>query len=340
MRTLPRRAAPFSLLALPIALLGTGVLAGCREASPAEDARPHVVTTIGMITDITQRIGGERIRVTGLMGPGVDPHLYKASAGDVRTFGSADLILYGGLHLEAAMAELLSEMDGRIRTRAVTDDIDRDLLLTPPEFQGQHDPHVWFDVALWITAARTVTDALVELDPDGAGDYRQRSDALLAELTELEAWVHARVSELPEARRVLITAHDAFNYFGRAYGFRVEGLQGLSTVAEAGTGDVQRVVSLILELGVPAIFVESSIPRRTVEAVQAAVRARGQDVEIGGLLFSDAMGDPGTDEGTYAGMVRHNVNTIVTALGGMGPDEGRSEELGSPGRPEGGVPEG
>jgi manganese/zinc/iron transport system substrate-binding protein len=293
----------------------------CSGPAPVEDERPHVVTTIGMITDIARRVGGDRIRVSGLMGPGVDPHLYKATAGDVRTLSSADLILYNGLHLEAAMGELLGEMNGRTRTRAVTDGIDRSVLLTPPEFEGQYDPHVWFDVTLWMSAVGAVGDALAELDPAGRATYRENEQLLLSELAELDAWVRRRVSEVPERLRVLVTAHDAFNYFGRAYGFRVEGLQGLSTVAEAGTGDVQRVVQLVTELGIPAIFVESSIPRRTVEAVQAAVRARGGQVEIGGLLFSDAMGDPGTDEGTYPGMVRHNVNTIVTALGATEPSQ-------------------
>jgi manganese/zinc/iron transport system substrate-binding protein len=154
------------------------------------------------------------------------------------------------------------------------------------------------------------------VDPEGASDYTERARLLIEELAELESWVQQRVAELPEERRVLITAHDAFNYFGRAYGFSVEGLQGLSTASEAGTGDVQRLATRIVEGEIPAIFVESSIATRNVEAVQAAVRARGGEVEIGGTLFSDAMGNPGTDEGTYPGMVRHNVNTIVDALRG------------------------
>lgn len=297
-------------LALALAL---GISA-CGAPSLDEDPRPQVVATIGMITDVAALIGGDRVRVVGLMGPGVDPHLYKASAGDVRTLSTADLILYNGLHLEAAMGEVLEQMNGRIRTVAVTDGIDRALLLTPPEFQGQYDPHVWFDVSLWTVAARRITEALIELDPAGAEEFRERSSELTARLEALDAWVRSEVARVPANLRVLVTAHDAFNYFGRAYGFRVEGLQGLSTVAEAGTGDVQRLTRMIAEERIPAIFVESSIPRRNVEAVQAAVRARGGSVEIGGLLFSDAMGDPGTDEGTYEGMVRHNVSTIVGAL--------------------------
>ena len=297
------------------------LLTACGSSTPSEDGRLEVATTIGMITDIVERVGGERVRVTGLMGPGIDPHLYKASAGDVRTLASADVIFYNGLHLEAAMADVLRQMDGRTRTRAVTDGIPRNALLTPPEFEGQYDPHVWSDVSLWISAAETVTETLTEADPDGADLYEENLSELRIELEELDAWVRMEVERVPPARRVLVTAHDAFHYFGQAYGFDVEGLQGLSTATEAGTGDVQRLARSIVERGVPAIFVESSIPRRNVEAVQAAVRARGGQVEIGGTLFSDAMGDRGTEEGTYPGMVRHNVRTIVGALAPAGTEE-------------------
>ncbi len=299
------------LLAVLLLLTACGV--GTGDGAEADD-RLNVVTTVGMITDIVERVGGERVRVTGLMGPGIDPHLYKASSGDVRRLGSAELIFYNGLHLEAAMADVLREMDGRTRTRAVTDDIPRDRLLAPPEWEGQYDPHVWSDVSLWMLAAETVTETLVEVDPEGEEYFRSNAAELLAELRELDEWVRERVAAVPEELRVLVTAHDAFNYFGEAYGFQVEGLQGLSTVVEAGTGDVRRVARLVAEREIPAIFIESSIPRRNVEAVQAAVRARGFEVEVGGMLYSDAMGDPDTDEGTYPGMLRHNVNTIVEAL--------------------------
>ncbi len=290
-------------------------LSGCAgDVRGGEDGRLNIVTTIGMITDVAERVGGERVAVTGLMGPGIDPHLYKASAGDVRRLSSADLIFYNGLHLEAAMAEVLRQMDGRTRTRAVTDGVPVDRLLTPPEFEGQYDPHLWSDVALWMFVVDAVAETLSEIDPEGEEHYRRNAQEYLEELEELDAWVRGRVAEVPEERRVLVTAHDAFNYFATAHGFEVEALQGLSTATEAGTGDVQRLARLITEQAIPAIFIESSIPRRNVEAVQAAVRARGGQVEIGGMLFSDAMGDAGTDEGTYPGMIRHNVNTIVDAL--------------------------
>jgi manganese/zinc/iron transport system substrate-binding protein len=291
-----------------------GIAAGCAGSEIEEDGRLRVVTTVGMVTDIAERVGGERVSVTGLMGPGVDPHLYKASAGDVRTLARARLIFYNGLHLEAAMADVLAEMDGRTRTRAVTDGIDRSLLLAPPEFEGAYDPHVWSDVRLWMTAVETVRETLAQVDPAGEAVYLENARELLDELEELDRWVRRQVERVPDSLRVLVTAHDAFNYFGRAYGFEVRGLQGLSTVTEAGAGDVQRLADFIARRGLPALFVESSIPPRNIEAVRAAVRSRGHDVRIGGMLFSDAMGDAGSPEGTYPGMIRHNVRTIVDAL--------------------------
>jgi len=279
----------------------------------------EVVTTIGMITDAARRIGGDRIRVTGLMGPGVDPHLYRATAGDVRSLASARLVLYGGLHLEAAMGDVLEEMGARTRTVAVAEGIPEERLLpASPDYPGQFDPHVWFDVELWMEAVRQVQAALVEVDPPGAGEYRERGDAYLAELEALDRWVHEQVERIPPGRRVLVTAHDAFHYFGRAYGVEVRGLQGISTVVEPGAAEVQALARFLVERQIPAIFVESSVPRRTLEAVTAAIRSGGGNVEIGGELFSDAMGPEGTPEGSYVGMVRHNVGTLVRALGGEG----------------------
>jgi manganese/zinc/iron transport system substrate-binding protein len=285
-----------------------------------DDGRLRVVATIGMIGDAAERIGGDRVRVTSLMGPGVDPHLYKARAGDVRRLSRADLVLYNGLHLEAAMGEVLEELGQRQRTVAVSTGVDRSQLTAPPEFGGSYDPHIWFDVSLWMGAVRRIGQALEEADPQHAAEYASRTADYLAELAGLDAWVRRRTATVPPERRVLITAHDAFGYFGRAYGFEVLGLQGISTTSEAGTSDVQRLASLIVARRIPAVFVETSIPRRTIEAVQAAVAARGFRVEIGGELYSDAMGDAGTPEGNYIGMVRHNVETIVTGLGGASED--------------------
>jgi manganese/zinc/iron transport system substrate-binding protein len=302
----------FLILALPLlAACGTAEI----QAGIDLTNRPiKAVTTIGMIGDIVENVGGSRVEVTRLMGPGIDPHLYKASEGDVSRMAEADIIFYNGLHLEAKMAEILEQMDGRIRTVAVTDSIDRATLLAPPEFEGNYDPHVWFDVTFWMQATEEVRDALVELDPDSAALYQDNAAAYLAQLTDLHNYVLEQAARVPPDKRVVITAHDAFNYFGRAYGFEVRGLQGISTAAEAGTADVQNLATFIVERQIPAVFVESSVPPRYIEAVQATVKAQGFDINIGGELFSDAMGNPGTPEGTYLGMVRHNIDTIVGAL--------------------------
>ena len=291
--------------------------AGCdpkAQPNTPTGAKFRVVTTIGMITDIVKNIGGDRVEVIGLMGPGVDPHLYKASAGDVQKLYSASLIFYNGLHLESKMGDILAKMSGGTKTVAVTDAIDRNLLLTPPEFEGQYDPHVWFDVTLWMKAVGRVRDILSEFDPDSAVMYWSNAERYLAKLKELHDHVKSQAERVPPQQRVLVTAHDAFNYFGKVYGFEVRGLQGISTATEAGIADVQELAIFIAERRIPAIFVESSVSSKSLEAVKAAVKSKGFDVEIGGELFSDAMGNEGTPEGTYIGMVRHNIDTIVMAL--------------------------
>ncbi|HYW10929.1 MAG TPA: zinc ABC transporter substrate-binding protein [Longimicrobium sp.] len=299
-----------------LAVLAAGLVASaCAPPEPPdEEGRLSVVATIGMIRDVAQNVGGEHVRVVGLMGPGVDPHLYKASEGDVRRLFRADVVFYGGLHLEARMGEVLAEMGGRTRVAAVSEIIPTDQRLSPPEFQGAYDPHVWFDVRLWAMTIDVVARTLSEADPAHARDFAANAERYRAQLAELDRYVREQAARVPAERRVLITAHDAFNYFGRAYGFQVRGLQGISTASEAGTADVQALARFIATRRIPAIFVESSIPRRTIEAVQEAVAAQGYDVRIGGSLFSDAMGNPGTAEGTYMGMVRHNIDTIVGAL--------------------------
>lgn len=276
----------------------------------------HAVATTSLVADLVRNVGGEHVQVTALMGAGVDPHLYKASEGDVRKLAHADVIFYNGLHLEAGLARVLERLADQRQVVAVTTAIDPNILLTPAQFKGQHDPHIWFDVSLWMQTIQPVADKLSELDPVHAQDYQKNAAAYYQELQALHAWVRQQVERLPQKQRVLITAHDAFNYFGRAYDFDVRGLQGISTQAEASTSDMQSLATFIADNHIRAIFIESSVPRRNVEAVQAAVQARGFDVQIGGELFSDALGNPGTPEGTYIGMVRHNVNTIVNALEG------------------------
>jgi manganese/zinc/iron transport system substrate-binding protein len=304
----------FFLTVLALSLL----LSACAtETGNDSNGKVNIVTTTGMIADITKNVGGEYVEVTALMGPGVDPHLYKASEGDMRRLQDADLIFYNGLHLEAQMGEVLEKMnDFGIKTVPVTDKIDRSLLQAPPQFAGNYDPHVWFDVTMWMKAVEQVQETLIETDPSHKAEYEANASAYLAKLDELHQYVLAQAQTVPADKRIIITAHDAFNYFGHAYGFEVRGLQGISTEAQAGTADVQDLVSYIVEKQIPAIFVESSVPQRNVEAVQAAVQAQGFDVQIGGSLFSDAMGSEGTPEGTYIGMVRHNIDTIVSALKG------------------------
>ncbi len=309
---------PAAAFAVALAVLAAGV-AGCGGGGERRRDGPlRVVATTGMVADAAVRIGAERVLVTGLMGPGVDPHLYKASEGDVRRLQEADLILFNGLHLEAKMGEVLEHLGASRPARAVASTVAAGDLRAVPGFSGAHDPHIWFDVRLWRDAVVAVGEALSAADPAGAGTYDRNLTAYRAELDSLDAWVRRRVATVPESARVLATAHDAFGYFGRAYGLEVRALQGISTATEAGTRDVQDLAAYLAERRVPAVFVESSVPPRTVEALQAAVRARGHDVRIGGSLYSDALGDPGGPAATYVGMVRTNVTTIVEALGGKG----------------------
>lgn len=278
------------------------------------EARVHAVATTGMIADAVRAVGGDRVDVVGLMGPGVDPHLYRASQGDVRRLASADIIFYNGLSLEGRMEEILERMAREKPTVAVSESIPAALLLEPEGFAGQYDPHIWFDVALWKMAVERIRDGLIQVDPEGEAVYRANAEAYLAELDELDAYIRRKVAELPAQSRVLVTAHDAFGYFGRAYGFEVVGLQGISTDTEVGLRDIQNLVAFLIERRIRAVFVESSVPRRALEAVIQGAASRGHTVAIGGELFSDALGEPGTPEGTYAGMMRYNIDTIVAAL--------------------------
>jgi manganese/zinc/iron transport system substrate-binding protein len=291
------------------------LVAACGRAEPdAGDGRLRVVATTSLVGDLAREIGGDAARVVALMGPGIDPHLYIASEGDVRRLSQAELILYSGLQLESKMASVLERIRGRTRVAAVTDGVARQRLLMPAEFEGAHDPHVWFDVALWAQSAAHVAGVLADADPSRAEEYRTRGAAYVARLDTLDGYVRAQAARVPQQQRVLVTAHDAFNYFGRAYGFEVRGLQGISTAAEAGTADVQALAQFIAERRIPAIFVESSVSPRAIEAVRAAVRARGWEVRLGGELYSDALGSPDGEAATYEGMIRHNIDTIVAAL--------------------------
>lgn len=304
---------PFLVLALP-AILATA--SGCaRGPEETRDGSLRVVATTGMIAEAAARIAGDRAVVTGLMGPGVDPHLFKASEGDVSRMAEADLVLYNGLHLEGKMVDLFERMAARgDRTVAVADAIPEDSLLRSEQFSGSHDPHVWFDPALWRLAVLRVAEALTAADPASAEAFAGRRDAYLAEMDSADAYVRRTIARIAPRDRVVVTSHDAFGYFGRAYGFEVRGLQGLSTAAEAGTADVQDLAEFVAERRIPALFLETSVSSRGMEAVLAAVRSRGHDVRLGGTLFGDALGSPGTPASTYPGMLRSNAETLAEAL--------------------------
>jgi len=289
-------------------------LAGCSASTASPESRLRVVATTGPLGDAIVRVGGEHVRVDVLMGPGVDPHLFMASEGDVNLLQQADVLFYNGLFLEAQIADVLRQIGERKPSVAVAERIDPALLLVGPDSSGEYDPHGWFDVPLWKQVVETVSATLAEVDAANAGAYRANADIYLQELEELHRYVQERAAELPAERRVLITAHDAFHYFGRAYGFEVRGLQGISTATEAGTADVRALADFIAQRQIPAIFIESSVPVRNVEAIQAAVAARGAAVEIGGELYSDALGGAESAGATYIGMMRHNIDTIVDAL--------------------------
>jgi manganese/zinc/iron transport system substrate-binding protein len=289
---------------------------GCERAPAPARSGLNVVATTGMVADAVRAVAGPRARVAALMGEGVDPHLYKASPGDVRALSDADAIFYSGLLLEGRMVDVLVKLAARKPTFAVTESIDPAQLREPPEFHGHPDPHVWFDVSLWMKAVERARDGLAQIDPPGRPDYTANAERYLGELRQLHDWCRQRLASLPPERRVLVTAHDAFGYFGRAYGLEVLAIQGISTDSEASLKDVNALVDLLVTRKIPAVFVESSVPRKTIDALVEGAAARGHTVRIGGELFSDALGREGTPEGTYIGMVRHNVNTIVDALAG------------------------
>jgi manganese/zinc/iron transport system substrate-binding protein len=298
-------------------LIAIIVLTGCKPNGENEEntGKPKIVCTTTMIKDMVQDLGGQRIQIEGLMGSGVDPHLYKASEGDVSKLFNADIIFYNGLHLEGKLVDVFEKMKGQGKKAvALSDAIDKSTLIGSEYFASSYDPHVWFDTDYWIQMATLASSELIKQDPEGKDFYQKNLDDYTMKIKELETQLIQKIEELPQDKRVLVTAHDAFNYFGKKYNFEVVGLQGLSTATEAGVQDVQRITQFIIDRDIKAVFIESSVPRRTVEALQAAVRAQDHEVSIGGELYSDALGTAGTDEGTYKGMYLHNVNTIVNAL--------------------------
>lgn len=290
------------------------------SAVTAGAAKVRVVASTSQIGDVLRFVGGDRVTVTVLMGPGVDPHLYKATARDVISLQRADLILYNGLHLEGRLAETFSKIDKLGRTVvAVGDAIPEERLLASAAIEGAHDPHIWFDPGNWSYVVKEVGRALEAADPENAAYYAARTAEYADKVAELSAWAKRRIATVPESKRVLVTSHDAYNYFGRAFGFQVVGVQGISTASEAGLADIARTADFIKERQIPAIFVESSVSPATIERI-----SRDSGAVVGGELYSDAMGALGElhtgadgetyDVGTYFGMFKYNVDTIVTAL--------------------------
>lgn len=273
---------------------------------------PTVVATTTMLRDLSEQICGDKASVAGLMGSGVDPHQYRASAGDINKMQNADMIVYNGLHLEGKMGDVFAELEGsEKKVVCVSDGIEKERLIVN---DGIPDPHIWFDVSLWKEAAEEVKKGICEIDPKNSEYYEDRLKAYLDELDALNEYVNDRVSEIPEDKRVLITAHDAFGYFGKAYGFEVKGLQGISTVSEAGAADVRILADFIADNGIKAVFVESSLPVKNIEALIEAVKARGFETALGGSLYSDSIGDEKSQTDTYISSFKHNIDTIVGGL--------------------------
>lgn len=289
-------------------------LTGCGENKGASDnEKPKVVTTTTIIADVMKQLSGDLVEIEALMGPGIDPHLYKASAGDVKRMANADMVVYNGLNLEGKMGEVFQNIKGKI-IFAANGEIDESKLLDFETNPGHFDPHVWFDVQIWKSSTMRMAEGLKELDPKNSAEYDIKLEKYLAELDKLDKYVRERVAELDENKRILITAHDAFKYFGNQYGFEVKGLQGISTDAEVGTLEIRNLANYIVEKEIKAVFIESSVPRKNIEALQEAVKAKNFEVKIGGELYSDSTGDVGTAAESYIGTFKENIDTIVDAL--------------------------
>jgi len=301
------------ILTFAFILFALGWISSC-QSTTSENDRLNVVVTTNIFSDLVANIGGDSIQLQALMGSGVDPHLYKASEGDVSKLVNADIVFYGGLHLEGKMVDIFEKMKSNKITVALAETLDKSELIESENFGGNYDPHIWFNVGLFKELSNQVTKVLSEADEKNAEYYQTNHENYQKELDELDIYIRKKLDELPENQRVLITAHDAFSYLGEEYGIEVMGLQGISTTSEAGVRNVQRLRNFIIDHQIKAIFIENSVPRRNIEALQEAVKKEGHEVKIGGELFSDSLGNPGTEEGTYIGMFKHNINTIVEAL--------------------------
>lgn len=319
---------PVALTVL-LALLVNGCGPGGGSSGGGSEDRLKAVATIGMIRDVAAEISGGLVEVEGLVGAGVDPHLYKPTAPDVKKLQSADLIFFNGLKLEGKMADVLEQMrrNGRM-VRAISTELESRGNYLMKEGDGQLDPHIWMDVRGWMEAAKAIAAAMTELDPGNGAVYDTNLQNYLTQLNRLDEYCRKCIDSIPEDQRILVTAHDAFNYMARAYGLQVRGIQGISTESEAGVREIEDLVNYLVDKSIPAVFVESSVSDKNVKALVEGAGSRGHDVRIGGELFSDAMGPEGTYEGTYIGMIDHNVTTLTRALGGEAPEKGLNGRLG------------
>jgi len=304
------------------ALLTFAAAAGPAGAQSPPDGRLTIVATTGMIADAVRQVAGDRAEVKALMGPGVDPHTYRQTRSDIVAMTQADAVMWHGLYLEAQLESFFADLSRHKKVFALAESLPKAELLAHEDYEGRYDPHVWMAPRLWKGVVLAARDALISLDPAGEETYRRNAAAHLEEIDRLADYGDSVMASVPVASRVLVTAHDAFRYFGRAYGFEVLGIQGISTESEAGLKHIEDLVGILVERKIGAIFVETSVPDRNVKALIEGAAARGHKVVIGGELFSDAMGRPGTYEGTYIGMIDHNLTTIARALGGDAPSRG------------------
>lgn len=322
-----RHRAAIALLALTLMTFGFTGCGGGDQATTIDDGKHQIVCTVGMVADVVREIAGEHATVEAIIGQGVDPHLYSPVRADAIMLQKADMIFYSGLLLEGRMGDVIDGQKDDKPVIAVAEALREREGYLVLDGADHHDPHVWMDVAGWMVAAEVITEALANLDPPNAEAYRANAAAYLNRMNALDDYARAALATIPEDQRVLVTAHDAFGYFGRAYDLQVEGVQGLSTEQEAGLRRINELVTFIVERGVPSVFVESSVPVKAVEAVIAGCADRGHRIIVGGELYSDAMGPPGTYEGTYIGMIDHNVTIITRALGGEAPERGLNGKL-------------
>ena len=313
---------------MAVALLVTALAApSAISTAHAQQQKLKVVATTSMIADAVRQVGGDRVEVSALMGAGVDPHTYRQTRSDIVAMTKADVVFWHGLYLEAQLEGFFGDLAKRKKVIPLAEALPKEKLHSSAQYPGRYDPHVWMDPQLWRSVISAARDELIKLDPEGSALFKANAERHLAEVDKLTTYAQQALAKVPEKTRVLITAHDAFSYFGRAFGYEVLGIQGISTESEAGLKQIEDLVQVIVDRKIGAIFIESSVSDRNIKALIEGAAAKGHKVVIGGELFSDAMGPPGTYEGTYIGMIDHNVTVIARALGGSPPARGLNNQL-------------